>query len=75
MNVSNVFYEDWECFNEVLPCLLLANRPHRGTQVDRGEWREERGPRSHFISANILTFFGTNGAYLAPKFLSKYIIM
>ena len=32
MNVSNVFYDDWECFNEVLPSLLLANRPHRGTR-------------------------------------------
>ena len=42
MNVSNVFYDGWECFNETLPCLLLANRPHRGTPGGHREKREER---------------------------------
>ena len=31
--------------------------------------------RPRLKNLNILTFFGTNGAYLAWKFLSKYIIM
>ena len=38
MNVSNVFYDGWECFNEVLPgCYWLIG--HTG-----GHRRQEIGP-------------------------------
>ena len=38
MNVSNVFYDGWECFNEVLPgCYWLIGHTGGlwGTQVDQ----------------------------------------
>ena len=54
MNVSNVFYDDWECFNEVLPGLLLANRPHRGIL---GDTEDQYHSQSYLGSSQTRTMY------------------